>query len=74
MAQTGKVKVTKQEILGLIGKGGKKHANDTDKKALKEFLDAGKDGTFFIKKIMDEVIFRKDKKGWVNHLVLTKKI
>jgi anti-sigma regulatory factor (Ser/Thr protein kinase) len=31
-------------------------------------------GTFFIKKIMDEVIFRKDKKGWVNHLVLTKKI
>ena len=31
-------------------------------------------GTFFIKKIMDEVIFRKDKKGWVNHLVLTKKV
>ena len=31
-------------------------------------------GTFFIKKIMDEAIFRKDKKGWVNHLVLTKKI
>ena len=31
-------------------------------------------GTFFIKKIMDEVIFRKDKKGWLNHLVLTKKV
>jgi|TARA_B100001964_G_C13960713_1_gene477544 anti-sigma regulatory factor (Ser/Thr protein kinase) len=31
-------------------------------------------GTFFIKKIMDEAIFRKDKKGWTNHLVLTKKI
>ena len=31
-------------------------------------------GTFFIKKIMDEAIFRKDKKGWVNHLVLTKKV
>ena len=30
--------------------------------------------TFFIKKIMDEAIFRKDKKGWVNHLVLTKKV
>ena len=31
-------------------------------------------GTFFIKKIMDEAIFRKDKKGLVNHLVLTKKV
>ena len=31
-------------------------------------------GTFFIKKIMDEAIFKKDKKGWINHLVLTKKI
>ncbi len=31
-------------------------------------------GTFFIKKIMDEAIFRKNKKGWVNHLVLTKKV
>ena len=31
-------------------------------------------GTFFIKKIMDEAIFKKDKKGWVNHLVLTKKV
>ena len=31
-------------------------------------------GTFFIKKMMDEAIFRKDKKGWVNHLVLTKKV
>ena len=58
MAQTGKVKVTKQEILGLIGKGGKKHANDTDKKALKEFLDAGKDGTFFIKKTGNTEVFQ----------------
>ena len=31
-------------------------------------------GTYFIKEIMDEAIFKKDKKGWVNHLVLTKKI
>ena len=31
-------------------------------------------GTFFIKQIMDEAVFKKDKKGWVNHLVLTKKI
>ncbi len=32
-------------------------------------------GTFFIKEIMDGAIFKKDeKKAWVNHLVLTKKI
>ena len=28
-------------------------------------------GTFFIKQIMDEAIFKKNQKGWVNHLVLT---
>ena len=31
-------------------------------------------GTFFIKQIMDGAVFKKDQKGWVNHLVLTKKI
>ena len=31
-------------------------------------------GTYFIKEIMDEVVFKKDKKGWINHLVLTKKV
>tara|TARA_B100000965_G_scaffold210745_1_gene176117 strand:+ start:318 stop:731 length:414 start_codon:yes stop_codon:yes gene_type:complete len=31
-------------------------------------------GTYFIKQIMDEAVFKKDQKGWVNHLVLTKKI
>ena len=31
-------------------------------------------GTFFIKQIMDEAVFKKDQKGWVNHLILTKKI
>ena len=31
-------------------------------------------GTFFIKQIMDEAGFKKDQKGWVNHLVLTKRI
>ena len=31
-------------------------------------------GTFFIKQIMDEAIFKKNQKGWVNHLVLTKTI
>ena len=31
-------------------------------------------GTYFIKEIMDEAIFKKNQKGWVNHLILTKKI
>ena len=31
-------------------------------------------GTYFIKQIMDEAVFKKDQKGWVNHLILTKKI
>ena len=31
-------------------------------------------GTFFIKEIMDAAVFKKDQKGWVNHLILTKKI
>ena len=32
-------------------------------------------GTFFIVQIMDQVVFKtKKEEGWVNHLVLTKKI
>ena len=31
-------------------------------------------GTYFIKQIIDEAVFKKDQKGWVNHLVLSKKI
>ena len=31
-------------------------------------------GTYFIKQIMDNAVFKKDQNGWVNHLVLTKKI
>ena len=31
-------------------------------------------GTFFIKQIMDNAVFKKDQKGWINHLILTKKI
>ena len=30
-------------------------------------------GTFFIKEIMDAAVFKRDQKGWVTHLVLTKK-
>ena len=37
-------------------------------------IKAGGLGTFFIKQIMDGAVFKKDEQGWVNHLVLTKKI
>jgi len=37
-------------------------------------IKPGRLGTFFIKEIMDAAVFKKDQKGWVNHLVLTKKI
>ena len=37
-------------------------------------IKAGGLGTFFIKQIMDGAVFKKDQKGWVNHLILTKKI
>ena len=38
-----------------------------------EDIKAGGLGTFFIVKIMDEVVFKTTKVDWVNHLVLTKK-
>ena len=31
-------------------------------------------GTFFIKQIMDAVVFKEGEKPWINHLILTKKI
>ena len=31
-------------------------------------------GTFFIKQIMDDAVFKKNEQQWVNHLILTKKI
>ncbi len=37
-------------------------------------IKPGRLGTFFIKEIMDAAVFKKDQKGWVNHLILTKKI
>ena len=53
----GKVKKEKNEILNLVGKGGE-YANDTDKKALKDFLDAGGDGNFFIKEQGNNEVFK----------------
>ena len=39
-----------------------------------EDIKPGGLGTFFINQIMDDVVFKKDQKKWVNHLVLTKNL
>mgnify|MGYP006250915993 FL=1 len=31
-------------------------------------------GTYFIKQIMDDAVFKKDQQQWVNHLVLTQRL
>ena len=36
-------------------------------------IKAGGLGTFFIGRIMDEVVFKTNKEDWVNHLILTKR-
>ena len=36
-------------------------------------IKAGGLGTFFIGRIMDEVVFKTTKEDWVNHLILTKR-
>ena len=53
----GKVKKEKNQILNLVGKGGE-YANDTDKKELKKFLDAGGDHNFFIKEQGNNQVFK----------------
>ena len=50
-----------------VDKGNVRHRKIDD-------IKPGGLGTFFIKQIMDAAVFKKDEKGWVNHLVLTKKI
>ena len=69
-----KISLNDSELeIGFFDKGKKVVPENIQHRKLDDIKPGGL-GTFFIKKIMDEAIFRKDKKGWVNHLVLTKKI
>ena len=59
--------------IGFFDKGKKVVPENIQHRKLDDIKPGGL-GTFFIKQIMDEAVFKKDQKGWVNHLVLSKKI
>ena len=59
--------------IGFFDKGKPVVAENVQHRKLDDIKPGGL-GTFFIKQIMDGAIFKKDQKGWVNHLILTKKI
>ena len=59
--------------IGFFDKGKAVVAENVQHRKLDDIKPGGL-GTFFIKEIMDAAVFKKDQKGWVNHLVLTKKI
>ena len=59
--------------IGFFDKGKPVVAENIQHRKLDDIKPGGL-GTFFIKQIMDAAVFKKDQKGWVNHLILTKKI
>tara|TARA_A100000164_G_scaffold376206_1_gene412775 strand:+ start:1412 stop:1825 length:414 start_codon:yes stop_codon:yes gene_type:complete len=59
--------------IGFFDKGKPVIAENIQHRKLDDIKPGGL-GTFFIKQIMDDAIFKKDQQQWVNHLVLTKKI
>ena len=59
--------------IGFYDKGKPVGAGIVEHRKLDDIIPGGL-GTFFIKQIMDGAVFKKDQEGWVNHLVLTKKI
>ena len=59
--------------IGFFDKGKPVVPGNIQHRKLDDFKPGGL-GTFFIKQIMDNAVFKKDQKGWVNHLILTKKI
>ena len=62
-----------QLIIGFYDKGKPVVPGNVQHRKLDDIKPGGL-GTFFIKQIMDEAVFKKDQQGWINHLVLTKKI
>ena len=59
--------------IGFFDKGRTVDQNNVRHRKIDDVKPGGL-GTFFIKQIMDGAVFKKDEKGWVNHLILTKKI
>ena len=62
-----------QLLIGFYDKGKPVVPGNVQHRKLDDIKPGGL-GTFFIKQIMDEAVFKKDQQGWINHLVLTKKI
>ena len=59
--------------IGFFDKGKAVVAENIQHRKLDDIKPGGL-GTYFIKQIMDDAVFKKDQQQWVNHLVLTKKI
>ena len=69
-----KISLNNNELeIGFFDKGKEVVPGNVQHRKLDDIKPGGL-GTFFIKQIMDEAVFKKDQKGWVNHLVLTKRI
>ena len=69
-----KISLTDNQLeIGFYDKGKPVVPGNVQHRKLDDIKPGGL-GTFFIKQIMDAAVFKKDEKGWVNHLVLTKKI
>ncbi len=69
-----KISLNEDELkIGFYDKGKPVVPGNVQHRKLDDIKPGGL-GTFFIKQIMDEAVFKKDQQGWVNHLVLTKKI
>ena len=59
--------------IGFFDKGKPVVAENIQHRKLDDIKPGGL-GTFFIKQIMDDAVFKKDEQQWVNHLILSKKI
>tara|TARA_Y100001970_G_scaffold22099_1_gene25448 strand:- start:18 stop:431 length:414 start_codon:yes stop_codon:yes gene_type:complete len=69
-----KISLNEDELkIGFYDKGKPVVPGNVQHRKLDDIKPGGL-GTFFIKQIMDEAVFKKDQQGWINHLVLTKKI
>jgi serine/threonine-protein kinase RsbW len=69
-----KISLSENQLeIGFYDKGKPVVAGNVQHRKLDDIKPGGL-GTFFIKQIMDEAVFKKDQQGWVNHLVLSKKI
>ena len=69
-----KISLTGDQLeIGFYDKGKPVVAENIQHRKLDDIKPGGL-GTYFIKQIMDDAVFKKNEQQWVNHLVLTKKI